>query len=89
MAVFVNHGEIMPHCSGNTAKTNFGRKECTADVPAEAAQWNSKSSGWVFRAVVLTDHDGQKKFPWFPWFNLIFFLTRFFDFLTFWLSIML
>ena len=51
MAVFVNHGEIMPHCSGNTAKTNFGRKECTADVAAEAAQWNTKSSGWVFRAV--------------------------------------
>ena len=82
MAVFVNHGEIIPHCSGNTAKTNFGRKECTADVPAEAAQWNSKSSGWVFRAVVLTDHDGQKN-------NLIFFLTCFIDFLTFWLSIML
>ena len=82
MAVFVNHGEIIPHCSGNTAKTNFGQKECTADVPAEAAQWNSKSSGWVFRAVVLTDHDGQKN-------NLIFFLTCFIDFLTFWLSIML
>ena len=82
MAVFVNHGEIIPHCSGNTAKTNFGRKECTADVPAEAAQWNSKSSGWVFRAVVLTDHDGQKN-------NLIFFLTCFIDFLTFWLPIML